>query len=181
MDIIEIIILLAITFGGSIIKFVTEKKKAQQENPEAAKTDEPSFKEILMKEFGSSFGENEDEGAEDEYFEQEADDFLPRAETTASHSQTEPAQNLTETSPIQTEPAEPPTKSKYFQPEKPASSSGLLSSLSTNLTSTLKIEDEISDSIEENDVCDPSIIDNLDDIDQWKKAVIYQEILSRKY
>ncbi|MBQ2447830.1 MAG: hypothetical protein II277_05425, partial [Bacteroidales bacterium] len=55
MEILEILILLALTFGGSIVKFLTEKKKMGKDNqpmPDRAEEEESaaqSFREILMK------------------------------------------------------------------------------------------------------------------------------------
>lgn len=167
MDILEIIILLAITFGGSIIKFISEKKKVQQDNPDAPKTDDPSFKDILMKEFSSSFDENKDEGAEDDYFENETDDFLPRAESPKPMPTPEPVP----ATPIVT-PNVTPTTTKSVTTDSAVSLH--------NIITVNKMEDEISDTIAESDLSSNDILDDLNDIDQWKKAVIYQEILQRK-
>lgn len=151
MDFLEIIILLAITFGGSIIKFVSEKKKKQVID------DEDPVNQI----FGS-----EDEGAEnddyeesfDEAFEDENDDFFPKAETS---------------------PAETPTNENFSAQSEGSSSLQNRSPLSSSFQQVQKDEDEISDFIDENE--ENSILSDLSNADELKKAVIYQEILKPKF
>lgn len=166
MDFLEIIILLAITFGGSIIKFVSEKKKKQvidsEPNPEQ-EDDGMKWIEFLEAkgrkddDFEEIFGEASEESF-DEISEDENDDFLPKAET----------------SPVET------TTNENFSAQSEGSSSlQNRSPLSSSFQQVQKDEDEISDFIDENE--ENNILSDLSNADELKKAVIYQEILKPKF
>ena len=166
MDFLEIIILLAITFGGSIIKFVSEKKKKQvidsEPNPEQ-EDDEMKWIEFLEAkgkkddDYEEIFGEASEESF-DEISEDENDDFFPKAET----------------SPVET------TTNENFSVQSEGSSSlQNRSPLSSSFQQVQKDEDEISDFIDENE--ENNILSDLSNADELKKAVIYQEILKPKF
>ncbi|MBQ7946102.1 MAG: hypothetical protein IJ280_05255 [Bacteroidales bacterium] len=169
MDFLEIIILLAITFGGSIIKFVSEKKKKQvidsESNPaqEEEEDDEMKWIEFLEAkgkkddDYEEIFGEASEESF-DEISENENDDFLPKAETS---------------------PAETPTNEKFSARSEGSSSLQNRSPLSSSFQQVQKDEDEISDFIDENE--ENNILSDLSNADELKKAVIYQEILKPKF
>ena len=166
MDFLEIIILLAITFGGSIIKFVSEKKKKQvidsEPNPEQ-EDDEMKWIEFFEAkgrkddDYEELFGEASEESF-DEISEDENDDFLPKAETS---------------------PAETPTNENFSTQSEGSSSLQNRSPLSGSFQQVQKDEDEISDFIDENE--ENSILSDLSNADELKKAVIYQEILKPKF
>lgn len=166
MDFLEIIILLAITFGGSIIKFVSEKKKKQvidsESNP-AQEDDEMKWMEFLEAkgkkddDYEEIFGEASEESF-DKISEDENDDFLPKAETS---------------------PAETPTNENFSAQSEGSSSLQNRSPLSSSFQPVQKDEDEISDFIDENE--ENNILSDLSDVDELKKAVIYQEILKPKF
>lgn len=166
MDFLEIIILLAITFGGSIIKFVSEKKKKQvidsESNP-AQEDDEMKWIEFLEAkgkkddDYEEIFGEASEESF-DEISEDENDDFFPKAETS---------------------PAETPANENFSAQSEGSSSLQNRSPLSSSFQQVQKDEDEISDFIDENE--ENSILSDLSDADELKKAVIYQEILKPKF
>lgn len=166
MDFLEIIILLAITFGGSIIKFVSEKKKKQvindEPNPEQ-EDDEMKWIEFLEAkgrkddDYEEIFGEASEESF-DEISEDENDDFLPKAETS---------------------PAETPTNENFSAQSEGSSSLQNRSPLSSSFQQVQKDEDEISDFIDENE--ENNILSDLSNADELKKAVIYQEILKPKF
>ena len=166
MDFLEIIILLAITFGGSIIKFVSEKKKKQvidsESNP-AQEDDEMKWIEFLEAkgrkddDYEEFFGEASEESF-DEISEDENDDFLPKAETS---------------------PVETTTNENFSARSEGSSSLQNRSPLSSSVQQEQKDEDEISDFIDENE--ENSILSDLSNADELKKAVIYQEILKPKF
>lgn len=166
MDFLEIIILLAITFGGSIIKFVSEKKKKQvidsEPNPEQ-EDDEMKWIEFLEAkgrkddDYEELFGEASEESF-DEIPGDENDDFLPKAETS---------------------PAETPRNENFSAQSEGSSSLQNRSPLSSSFQHLQKDEDEISDFIDENE--ENSILSDLSNADELKKAVIYQEILKPKF
>lgn len=166
MDFLEIIILLAITFGGSIIKFVSEKKKKQvidsEPNPEQ-EDDEMKWIEFLEAkgrkddDYEELFGEASEESF-DEISEDENDDFLPKAETS---------------------PVETITNENFSAQSEGSSSLQNRSPLSSSFQQVQKDEDEISDFIDENE--ENSILSDLSNADELKKAVIYQEILKPKF
>ena len=166
MDFLEIIILLAITFGGSIIKFVSEKKKKQvidsEPNPEQ-KDDEMKWIEFLETkgrkddDYEEIFGEASEESFDD-ISEDENDDFLPKAETS---------------------PTETPTNENFSAQSEGSSSLQNRSPLSSSFQQVQKDEDEISDFIDENE--ENNILSDLSNADELKKAVIYQEILKPKF
>lgn len=166
MDFLEIIILLAITFGGSIIKFVSEKKKKQvidsESNP-AQEDDEMKWIEFLEAkgkkddDYEEIFGEASEESF-DEISEDENDDFFPKAETS---------------------PAETPTNENFSAQSEGSSSLQNRSPLSSSFQQVQKDEDEISDFIDENE--ENNILSDLSNADELKKAVIYQEILKPKF
>lgn len=166
MDFLEIIILLAITFGGSIIKFVSEKKKKQvidsEPNPKQ-EDDEMKWIEFLEAkgrkddDYEELFGEASEESF-NEVSEDENDDFLPKAETS---------------------PAETPTNENFSAQSEGSSSLQNRSPLSSSFQQVQKDEDEISDFIDENE--ENNILSDLSNADELKKAVIYQEILKPKF
>lgn len=166
MDFLEIIILLAITFGGSIIKFVSEKKKKQvidsEPNPEQEDNEMKWIEFLEAKgrkddDYEEIFGEASEESF-DEISEDENDDFLPKAETS---------------------PAETPTNENFSAQSEGSSSLQNRSPLSSSFQQVQKDEDEISDFIDENE--ENNILSDLSNADELKKAVIYQEILKPKF
>lgn len=166
MDFLEIIILLAITFGGSIIKFVSEKKKKQsidsEPNPEQEDGEMKWIEFLEAKgrkddDYEEIFGEASEESF-DEISEDENDDFLPKAETS---------------------PAETPTNENFSAQSEGSSSLQNRSPLSSSFQQVQKDEDEISDFIDENE--ENNILSDLSNADELKKAVIYQEILKPKF
>ena len=103
------------------------------------------------------FGEASEESF-DEISEDENDDFLPKAETS---------------------PAETPTNENFSAQSEGSSSLQNRSPLSSSFQQVQKDEDEISDFIDENE--ENSILSDLSNADELKKAVIYQEILKPKF
>lgn len=161
MEILEILILLALTFGGSIVKFLTEKKKIGKENQpmqDRAEEEESAaqrFREILMKNLENF---SSDEGQEDDAFEsEEQDDFLPKAQVVDIQQE-----NVHETDQA------PQVKPHVFEEGR---------SVFTDQAST----DKISDSIEENEISDKDAYIGLNNPEELKKAFIYSEILQKKF
>lgn len=165
MEILEILILLALTFGGSIVKFLTEKKKMGNDNqpmPDRAEEEESaaqSFREILMKNLETF---SSDDGQEDDTFEaEEQDDFLPRAQVV----------DVQQESFHETDEAPKETPS-VFEEGRSAFAQYHVSE---------DFPKENSDSIEENDISDNNAHISLNEPEELKKAFIYSEILQRKF
>lgn len=165
MEILEILILLALTFGGSIVKFLTEKKKIGKENQpmqDRAEEEESAaqrFREILMKNLENF---SSDEGQEDDAFEsEEQDDFLPKAQVVDIQQE-----NVHETDQA------PQVKPNVFEEGR---------SVFAQYQVSEDFPKEISDSIEENEISDKDAYIGLNNPEELKKAFIYSEILQKKF
>lgn len=196
MDILELIILLVLAFGGSIVKLFSKKKEDDG-------ADVVSSEETPNTWYEEVFSELKDEAQE--VFEELEDDFLPRAKTSDSTptSATEQIKGATErfgaaeqrnstretlNGTIQDSCMSPSGKPS-LEGESSLQDRDILSSSLEVKKSTLEVKKSslvtketdnahFGDEIEENDI---NILDELSDAEEMRKAVIYHEILSTKF